>query len=50
MRTFKKKRFDAQQKVGRFLLENGFEEMDANCKKAGRWSETYPLHESREAE
>ena len=46
VRRFKMKRFHARQEVGRFLLENGFQEMDANCKKRGVWSVTYPLHEA----
>lgn len=35
----------ARQHVGHFLLKNGFE-MDANSKKQGIWSLTYPLHEA----
>lgn len=46
VRHFQKRIFQAQQEVGLFLVENGFKKMNPNCKKEGRISVTYPLHEA----
>ena len=45
LREWRAELSEAQQRVAYFLFKNGFD-IDANSKKQGIWSVTYPLHEA----
>lgn len=45
VQTHKKELHQAQLRVAHFLNQNNFK-VDVNCKRAGVWCWTYPLHEA----